>query len=74
MARTGRPKVYDTRDQNHCKECKYWYAYAEHCGYLLMEGHSRTLKDGKPRLPKGKCDKFTEADRKRRESFNYGII
>ena len=74
MSKKGRPKIYDLRDQNRCKSCKYWYSYAEMCGYLLMEGHSRTLKDGKRRLPKGKCDKYTEADGKRRESFNYGII
>lgn len=74
MAKMGRPKLYDTRDQNRCKECKYWYSYAEMCGYLLVEGHSRVFENGKRRLPKGKCDKFAEIDGKRRESFNYGII
>ena len=75
MAKRGRPKLYDISDHEVCKECKYYYSYSKMCGYCLSTGKCRTIKDGKHKLAKGKCDKFTPgSSRNRREAFNYGVF
>ena len=73
MANRGRPDIYDITDHKKCQDCKYWYSYADMCGYLLMKGHSRTIDNRRPKLPKGMCDSYVKTDGKRRESFNEGI-
>ena len=71
----GRPKLYDVSYRQICKTCKYWYTYAEMCGYSSAEEECRTVKMGKKRLPKGMCDKYTEGkSSERRIPFNHGII
>jgi len=77
MSKRGRPKLYDIKDHKVCEHCKYWYSYSALCGYLLETGELRTAKSGKIRLPKGKCDKFTEgkADTAaRKEAFCIGRL
>lgn len=48
-----------------CRKCKYgmWISGGTGghdicCGYALDVVHSRTLEDGKPRIPAGYCDKY----------------
>lgn len=75
MAKRGRPKLYDVKNRKLCEHCKYHYSQADCCGYYLETGELRTVSMGKKRLPKGKCDKFTEGrvdTAARREAFCNG--
>lgn len=77
MADRGRPKMYDVKDHQVCEHCKYYYLSTGCCGYYFEAGELRTVKFGKKRLPKGKCDKFEEgkADTAaRREAFCLGKL
>ena len=51
------------KDQIACRTCAY-AVYQNSCtmccDYIGIEEHSRTIKDGKRRLPKGYCDKYKE--------------
>ena len=68
-------KVYDVKNKKLCQHCKYWYSYADICGYSITTNELRTVKMGKRRLPKGKCDKYEPGSSSdRREAFNHGII
>ena len=51
-----------------CRDCKYYHVQADLCGYCLDTGHSRTFKDGKQYLAKGKCDKYEQKTTRRRKT------
>lgn len=77
MADRGRPKMYDVKDYTVCEHCKYFYSYTGCCGYYFETGKLRTMANGKRRLPKGMCDKFTKGKvdtAARREAFLNGKL
>ena len=77
MAKKGRPKFYNVKDHTVCEQCKYYYSYTGCCGYYFETGELRTVKFGKKRLPKGKCDKFVAGKvdtAARREAFLNGRL
>lgn len=48
-----------------CQKCKFSAKQNSQeicCSYITITGHSRTLLNGKRRLPSGYCDKFEERE------------
>lgn len=67
--------IYDVSDRKLCKECVYWYSYAEMCGYSSTTEELRTVKMGQKRLKPGTCDKYKSGERRERKvAFNHGKI